>query len=92
MDNTEITLRFFSALDRLKADKVIHGVSNFTARHGIDNRNLYQLRQDPSRGIFKAWWLSVLVTDYGISPEWLLIGKGDMYQTKKAKSNSLKSR
>lgn len=91
MDNTEITLRFFSALDRLKADKVIHGVSNFTTRYGIDNRNLYQLRQDPSRGIFKVWWLSVLVNDYNISPEWLLTGKGNMYQTKKTKSNNPKS-
>lgn len=81
--NKDITLRFFSALDRLKADKVIHGVSNFTSRYGIDRRNLYQLKKDPERDIFKTWWLSALVADYNVSANWLLTGKGSFYTNKK---------
>lgn len=79
MDNEQIAIRFFTALSSLKAKGTIHGINNFTDRYGIDRRNLYQLKKNPSRGIFKPWWLSALVNDYNISPMWLLTGKGNMY-------------
>lgn len=80
--NEQIAIRFFEVLDDLKARKVIHGVRNFYVRYDIDQRNVYQLRKEPHRNIFKAWWLSALVEDYNVSATWLLTGKGKMYDKK----------
>lgn len=52
MDNEQIAIRFFTALSILKAKGTIHGINNFTDRYGIDRRNLYQLKKNPSRGDF----------------------------------------
>ena len=78
-DSAAIVRRFFLALDTLKDTKVIHGLSNFTEEHGINRRNLYQLRKDPERRIFQVCWLAYLVNDYGISPSWLLTGRGNIF-------------
>lgn len=80
MDNSQIVIRFFESLDSLKEKGVISGSTAFAEKHGIDRRNLYQLRKTPTRGIFKTWWLTLLVEDYNISAIWLLTGKGDMYE------------
>ena len=79
MDNSQIVIRFFEALGSLKEKGVISGSTAFAEKYGIDRRNLYQLQKAPTRGIFKTWWLSLLVEDYKISAIWLLTGKGNMY-------------
>lgn len=80
-DSQVIVRRFFLALDTLKDSRRIHGISNFTEEHNINRRNLYQLRQNPSRGIFQVSWLMYLVHDYGISAGWLLTGRGSMFSS-----------
>jgi len=77
-DSQLVVLRFFEALDALKARRVISGVSVFTEAHGINRRHLWALRKDPSRDIVQLCWLSWLVEDYGVSASWLLTGKGEM--------------
>ena len=76
----EIVRRFFEALRRLKADKVIRGKQTFTARYGINRWNLNTLEKDVSRDIFQVAWLGFLVADYKVSPCWLLVGEGAFYQ------------
>jgi hypothetical protein len=78
-EGTKIVERFFEALYDLKARKVIRGKQTFARRYGINNRNFWLLEQDKSRDILQLSWIAHLVTDYGISAEWLLTGKGDMY-------------
>jgi hypothetical protein len=78
-EGKKIVERFFEALYDLKARKVIRGKQTFTRRYGINNRNFWLLEQDKSRDILQLAWVAHLVTDYGVSAEWLLTGKGDMY-------------
>ncbi|MDR1458885.1 MAG: helix-turn-helix domain containing protein [Bacteroidales bacterium] len=75
----KIVERFFEALYDLKAKKVIRGKQTFTRRYGINNRNFWLLEQDKSRDIIQLAWIAHLVTDYDVSAEWLLTGKGDMF-------------
>ena len=78
-DSQIIVARFFDALARLKAQKVIRGTKTFADRYGINRRNLYSLLLDHSRDIFQAAWLTYLVRDFRISPSWLLVGQGDFF-------------
>lgn len=79
-DSQEIVKRFFEALYRLKTDRKIRGKQTFTNRYGINRWNMLTLEKEPERDIFQAAWLSYLVRDYGVSPMWLLTGKGDFYE------------
>jgi hypothetical protein len=82
-DSQEIISRFFQALYYLKSERVIRGKQTFTAKHGINRWNMNTLEKDMTRDIFQPAWLTYLVDDYGISPEWLLTGKGDIRKRKK---------
>ena len=82
-DSQKVIARFFEALYRLKADHVIRGKQTFTARFDINRWNLNTLEKDMSRDIFQAAWLSYLVTEYGVSAQWLLTGRGEFYSKKK---------
>jgi hypothetical protein len=78
-EGKKIVERFFKALYDLKARKVIRGKQTFARKYNINSRNFWQLEQDKSRDILQLVWLAYLVTDYGVSAEWLLTGNGDMY-------------
>ena len=78
-DSAAIVRRFFLALETLKDTKVIHGLTNFTEEHGINRRNLYQLRKNPERRILQVGWLAYLVNDYGVNAHWLLTGRGNIF-------------
>ena len=81
--SVKIVERFFEALQELKQRKSIRGKATFAKKYGINRRNLYQLDQDKSRDILQLIWLSYLVTDYGVSADWLLTGEGGMFSTPK---------
>lgn len=72
-----IVKRFFDAIQELKSRKAIRGIQTFTTRYGINKRNFYTCKDQPERDIFQVAWLGYLVTDYGVSPRWLLTGEGD---------------
>lgn len=76
----EIVRRFFSALRRLKDDKVIRGKQTFTKRYGINRWNMCTCEKQPERDIFQVAWLGFLAADYKVSPSWLLLGEGAFYQ------------
>ena len=78
-DSQKIVMRFFDALQRLKEDRKIRGKQTFTRDHNINRWNMNTLEKDPSRDIFQPAWLTYLVNDYGVSPQWLLTGRGDFY-------------
>lgn len=79
-ENAKIVERFFIALESLITPHRIRGVKTFTDIYGINRMNLYQLKKDMGRGIFKPAWLSYMVRDFGISAEWLLTGTGTIFK------------
>lgn len=70
-DNQEIVNRFFTALQYLIDSREIRGIQTFTSRYNINRRNFNKLQKDTDRKIFRAYWLTFLVKDYGISAHWL---------------------
>lgn len=77
-ENKQIVERFFEALQFLKENGTIRGEHTFVTKYGINNQNLYQLKQDMTRKIFNPCWLTYLVRDYGVSADWLLTGEGEI--------------
>lgn len=78
-----IVKRFYEAIQTLKAQKVIRGKQTFTNRYGINRWNFNTCEKEPNRQIFQPAWLAYLVTDYNVSPLWLLTGQGEFYQPTK---------
>lgn len=77
-DSQKVIKRFFEALYYLKDMKIIRGKQTFTREFGINRWNMNTLEKDMSRDIFQASWLTYLVQEYGVSPMWLLTGKGEI--------------
>lgn len=73
-----VTKRFFEAIDMLKAQKKIRGLQTFTNRYEINRWNLLTVRTQPEVSVLKPEWIVYLVRDYGISADWILLGKGGM--------------
>lgn len=79
--DVDIAVRFFDALDRLKADGCIGGLKTITDRYGLNRWNAISLRDKPAEcyGRFRPSWVQFLVRDYHVNPYWLLLGEGDFY-------------
>lgn len=91
MQTTEsqaVIRRFFEALYALKDRKEIRGKQTFTNQYGINRWNLNSLEKDMSRDIFQVAWLTYLVRDYGVSSQWLLTGRGDMFPSQKKQATN----
>ncbi|MDD4820281.1 MAG: hypothetical protein PHD21_05555 [Flavobacteriales bacterium] len=79
-ESQKVIKRFFEAIYALKARGDIRGKQTFTVRYCINRWNFNTLEKEPERDIFQTAWLSFLVNDYGVSADWLLTGKGDMFK------------
>lgn len=77
-DSQKIICRFFQALQYLKEQKVIRGKQTFTRKFGINRWNMNTVEKEPSRDMFQTAWLTYLVTEYGVSADWLLTGRGSI--------------
>jgi hypothetical protein len=78
-ESQKIVKRFFEVIYDLKERKVIRGKQTFTRKHNINNRNFWLLEKNHASDIMQMAWLGHLIHDYGVSAEWLITGKGDMY-------------
>ncbi len=81
---TEISLkvieRFYEAIDLLIINKKIRGKNTYCKLAGIDSRNFYNQKNDMQRGWFQISWIVPLVSDFGVSAEWLLTGNGEVFK------------
>jgi len=82
MNNPEsiaIINRFYEAIDMLIASRVIRGKQSFTSQYGINRWNFNTVRQKPESDMFQLIWISHLISDFGVSAEWIMTGKGGMF-------------
>lgn len=75
-DSQKIIRRFFQALQYLKEQRIIRGKQTFTREFGINRWNMNTVEKEPSSGMFQTAWLAYIVTEYGVSADWLLTGRG----------------
>lgn len=74
-----ISNRFFAAMAMLKGQKRIRGLQTFTRRHGLNRWNVNQVRFHPDRSVLKPEWIVYMHRDYGISVEWIVLGKEPVF-------------
>lgn len=82
-DSQKVIIRFFKAIYYLKNKRIIRGKNTFTENFGINRWNMNSLEKDMSRDIFQVAWLTYIVTEYNVSAEWLLTGKGSILTNRK---------
>lgn len=80
ISNEDIVTRFFMALDALYAVGEIERMVHFEQAAGINHASLYKLRKDHSRHLIRPYWLAYIVKHYGVSADWLLLGRGRMFE------------
>jgi hypothetical protein len=74
-----ITKRFFEAIEMLALQKKIRGLQTFTREYNINYWNMHTLKNDPHIRVLKPELLYYLAHDFGISTDWLILGKGAMF-------------
>lgn len=79
-ESQKVIKRFFEAIYALKDRGVIRGKQTFTRQYGINRWNMITLEKNPESGIFQVSWLGYLVKDYGVSAQWLLTGRGEIFR------------
>lgn len=75
-----VTRRFFEAISILKAQKKIRGLQTFTKEYGINYWNINTVRNQPERSVLKPEWIVYLSRDFGVSSDWILLGKEPMFK------------
>lgn len=72
-----IRKRFFKAIDELDKKGELTRYA-FAKDNSLNLSNFVKEIKSTSRPI-PGWYLAVLVEEYNISAEWLLVGDGDMF-------------
>lgn len=80
-ESVKIKKRFFEAFDYLLEKKAIKNESQFCAEYNINRGNFYKCRTEDHRSI-ELGWMAVLVKKFGISADWLIVGKGARLKAK----------
>jgi hypothetical protein len=80
--NMEITKRFYEAIKMLIEARTIRGRQTYCTLANIDKRNFYKQEKDLELSFVQLYWLTPLVSEFGINAEWLLTGKGGMFKKK----------
>ncbi len=78
-----ITKRFFHAVDYLISTRRIRGLNTFATKHNINYWNLCTLRKEPEKRVLKVEYIAYLVSDFSVSPEYLLFGYGSIIKKNK---------
>lgn len=81
----EIQRRFFEALELVIASSQLKGLKTFCVNHGLNRSKYSRIRntkdmpiEDMTYKMIDIDALAALCSDFGVSPEWLLLGTGDM--------------
>lgn len=72
--------RFFKALEAVIETGAIRGVQTYCNDFDIDKRHLYAQKKDLNKGFFEVYWILPMIQKFGVSSDWLLFGKGNMFK------------
>lgn len=75
-----INKRFFEALNLVISSGAIRGVNTFCNEHNIDRRNLMKAQKEPEVYSIKGDWMYYLITDFNISADWIITGRGGVFK------------
>lgn len=67
------------AVQALRDQKKIRGLKTIATQRGFDVTQLQLLKKSPSQRLLKPEYINYLCKDYGISADWLILGKGSMF-------------
>lgn len=70
----EVVIRFYSALQKLIDAGEIKNRNAFCKKYGIIQGHFWRAEHNPGSKIFEIGWLTYLVSDYGVSANWLMTG------------------
>lgn len=85
LDRIAINKRFFHTLDVLRQMREIRGLKTFVDAHHLNYWNMVTLKKEPNRFLHPEY-LKWLVEDYDVSAEYLLTGKGCMFNYNKSRA------
>lgn len=77
----DIRSRFFQVLDLLKKQKIIRGLGTFCREYNIDRTRLSKIKNG-TQGYktIEPIWIAYLSVGYGISPDWIITGSGEIFK------------
>lgn len=85
----EIQRRFFKALDLMIASGHLKGLKTFCENHELNRTKYSRIKNDLDKPIEATTYkvidvdaLAALCSDFGVNPEWLLLGRGEMFTRK----------
>lgn len=85
-----IQQRFFEALDIMIASGQIKGLKTFCTTHGLNRTKYSRIKNALGMPIETMTYkmidldaIAALCSDFGVNPEWLLLGIGDMLKKDK---------
>ena len=86
----EIQRRFFVALELVIASKQLKGLKTFCENHDLNRTKYSRIKNELDKPLEATKYkmidldaLSALCSDFGVNPEWLLLGIGDMLKKDK---------
>ena len=77
-----VMLRFFEAVEILILHKKIRGVQTYCTLANVNRRHYYGQKKEIHRGWFQISWALPLIKEFGVSANWLLTGRGNMFTEK----------
>lgn len=78
-DTLAIMDRYFIAVDACIKEGLLKNMTAYCADTGIEKNHFYVQRKERSRGYFEVGWIVPLICDCGVSANWILTGKGQMF-------------
>lgn len=82
--------RFFQALDTLIESKELPGLKTFCTDNNLNRTKYSRIKNALGKPIEESTYkmididaLAAICKDFGVSPEWLLLGRGKMLKTER---------
>ena len=87
----EIQRRFFAALELMIASGQLKGLKTFCKNHDLNRTKYSRIKNELDKPLETMTYkmidvdaLAALCSDFGVNPEWLLLGTGDMLKKDKS--------